>query len=350
MNCMSEPSLPISSSTVELYRPLPVTAVHRPRQRYWLHGLLLLVTCFTTLVVGSRMQYNFDHNHPALWLDDNSPSMFPAEWIVTHPARLWGGLSFAGTLMLILLAHEMGHYLYCEYYGVWATLPFFIPGPPLFGTFGAFIRIRSPIRSRTALFDIGIAGPIAGFVVACGVLAVSFGLSKPIPAAFVRDVVGGGPSYELGFPLIFEIARHLYAMVNIHSTGALPLNRVLLHPTAIAAWVGMFATALNLLPGGQLDGGHIIFSLAPRAHRLVSRLTILILLPMGCFLWTGWFIWAVLLQLSSLRHPQVAEFPRVSGGRLWLAGFALLMLIVTLAPAPFLHMSLVELIRDFRQH
>jgi len=134
-----------------------------------------------------------------------------------------------------------------------------------------------------------------------------------------------------------------------HGVASLPLNRVLLHPCAIAAWVGMFATSLNLLPGGQLDGGHIVFSLAPRAHKFVSRLTILILLPMGYYLWAGWFLWAILLQLSSFRHPQVAELPRISGVRAWLALFALVMLVLTLTPAPFQHASVPEMIRQFRQ-
>jgi membrane-associated protease RseP (regulator of RpoE activity) len=127
------------------------------------------------------------------------------------------------------------------------------------------------------------------------------------------------------------------------------LNRLLLHPTAIAAWVGMFATTLNLLPGGQLDGGHIVFSLAPRIHKFVSRLTILILLPMAYYLWTGWLVWAILLQLSSLRHPQLAEWPQVSGARTWLAVFALLMLVLTMMPAPFAHSSVPEMVRQFRQ-
>jgi membrane-associated protease RseP (regulator of RpoE activity) len=110
----------------------------------------------------------------------------------------------------------------------------------------------------------------------------------------------------------------------------------------------MFATTLNLLPGGQLDGGHIVFSLAPRIHKFVSRLTILILLPMAYYLWTGWFVWAILLWLSSFRHPQVAEWPKVSGGRTWLAVFALLMLAFTLTPAPSAHASLPEVVREFR--
>jgi membrane-associated protease RseP (regulator of RpoE activity) len=222
-------------------------------------------------------------------------------------------------------------------------LPFFIPAPTLIGTLGAFIRIRSPIRSRTALFDIGIAGPIAGFVVAVAVLSVSLGFSKPIPLGMPN------PDLEIGFPLIFHLLHRLLASASAaKGVGLLPLNRVILHPTAIAAWVGMFATSLNLLPGGQLDGGHIVFSLAPRAHKFVSRLTILILLPMAYYLWTGWFVWAILLQLSSLRHPQVADWPRVSGIRAWLAVFALVMLILTLTPAPFGHASVPEVVRQIR--
>jgi len=322
---------------------MPVYAARQPRQRYWLNVLLLLLTCFTTLVVGARMQYNFAHGQSVLSMDDSAAPLFPARWAFSHPARLLLGLPFAGTLMLILLAHEMGHYLYCKRYGVWATLPFFIPAPTLIGTFGAFIRIRSPIRSRTALFDIGIAGPIAGFVVAFAVLIVSLGLSKAIPAR------APAAALDLGFPLIFQLVhRFLATQSAAHGIARLPLDRVLLHPTAIAAWVGMFATSLNLLPGGQLDGGHIIFSIAPRAHKFVSRLTVLILLPMAYYLWFGWFVWAILLQLSSLRHPQVAEWPRVSGGRAWLAVFALLMLALTLTPAPFGHASFQEFLREFR--
>ena len=322
---MSEPTPPIASSTVEYLRPIPVYAARQPRQRYWLHALLLLLTCVTTLVVGAHMQHNFALGRPAFLLDD-SPAMFRVPWALQQPSRLLLGIPFAGTLMLILMAHEMGHYLYCKRYGVWATLPFFIPAPTLIGTFGAFIRIRSPIRSRTALFDIGIAGPIAGFVVALGVLAVSLGLSRPIPP--------GAPAadLEVGFPLIFQLMHRWLAS----GATAVPLDRMLLHPAAIAAWVGMFATALNLLPGGQLDGGHIVFSIAPRAHRWISWGTTIALLFMAYYFSYVWLMWAVLLRLSSLRHPQVAEWPKVSGGRIVLAGFAVLMLVLTVMPTPLM--------------
>lgn len=350
---MSEPTPSTVSSTLEYYRALPERVPSRPKQRYWLHILLLLATCFTTLVMGARMQYNFQHNRPALSFGDDpivdregqreTVPFFPAEWARSHPERLLGGLPFMATLMLFFLAHEMGHYLYCRHYGVYATLPFFIPIPIGVGTMGAIILIRSRIRSRTALFDIGIAGPIAGFVVALAALIVSLTWSKPMRFALGPD------DYQLGYPLIFHVLHRLLTLTGlIRGSSVVPLDRMLLHPTAIAAWVGMLATSLNLLPGGQLDGGHIIFSIAPRAHKIVSRLTILILLPMAYFLWLGWLIWACLLWLSSLRHPQVAEWPRVSGARIWLAAFALLMLVLTIIPAPMAHSSLRETLPEPR--
>src|SRR5580693_8901185 len=206
---MSEPTPPVASSNVEYLRPMPVYAAPQPRQRYWLHVLLLLATCFTTLVMGARMQYNFQHGQAALSMGDDSLPYFPAGWILSHPARLLGGLPFMATLMLFFMAHEMGHYLYCRRYGVYATLPFFIPMPTPIGTMGAIIVIRSRIRSRTALFDIGIAGPIAGFVVALVVLVVALGWSKPMHASL------GPGDYELGYPLIFEATRRVLLGMNL---------------------------------------------------------------------------------------------------------------------------------------
>jgi membrane-associated protease RseP (regulator of RpoE activity) len=349
---MSDPIPSLAYRSADESRPVVQWVPHPPGQIYWLHALLLLLTCFTTLVVGARMQANFMLGKPAFSLDDDAMPLFPARWILEHPwSRLRLGVPFAATLMLILLAHEMGHYLYCKRYRVWATLPFFIPAPTLFGTLGAFIRIRSPIRSRTALFDIGIAGPIAGFLVSVGVLWVSLGFSKPFPVLMRTDPL----DHQIGFPLIFQLMHRLLASQSgAHGIALLPLNRVLLHPSAIAAWLGMLVTSLNLLPVGQLDGGHIVFSIAPRAHKFVSRLTVLILLPMGYFLGVGWLFWgivlAVLMLSNGFGHPQVAELPRVSGLRAWLALFALAMLVLTLTPAPFQHTSLPEIVREFRGH
>src|SRR3954454_12891092 len=271
------------------FTPQPVDvflAPARPRQRYWLHALLLLTTIFTTLMVGTQLEANFLQGKAIFTLGPDILPLFPIHYILEQPSRLLMGIPFSLGLMTILLAHEMGHYVFCLRYGVYATLPFFIPAPTLIGTMGAFIRIKSPIRTRTALFDIGIAGPIAGFIVAVFVLLVALMLSKPAPPGLDQGEV------VLGFPLIFKFANWFFM------GDAMPLEKMLLHPMAVAAWAGMFATALNLLPGGQLDGGHILYALGPRLHRYVSRLTIAILIPMSFFFWAGWVLWAALLALT----------------------------------------------------
>src|SRR5437870_2796089 len=335
---MSDHSPPITV-VPESYGGREVWVVQPRKPRYWLHILLLLVTTFTTLVVGARMQDNFRRNLPALYTGNESLPIFPVRWAV-HGSNLALGVPFSFCLMIILLSHEMGHYLFCRYYGVAATLPFFIPFPTLIGTLGAFIRIRSPIRSRSALFDIGIAGPIAGFVVALTVLIFAMPYSKVGTPPVISDI-------QLGYPLIFKLVWAILPLADIHG-GSSPMSDIYFHPMAIAVWVGMFATALNLLPGGQLDGGHIVFSLAPRAHRIVSRLTILALIPMAIYFWLGWMVWAVLLRISGMRHPMVADWPGISGARRWLAVFALLMLVLTLTPAPFAHSSLMHVLREWR--
>jgi membrane-associated protease RseP (regulator of RpoE activity) len=339
--------LPPSSSTTEYYRPVPVYAARPPKTRWWLHLFLLLLTIFTTLVVGARMEFNFLHDQPAFAMNDDQIPFFPLRWALTPPAHLLLGIPFASTLMLILLAHEMGHYLCARYYGVHATLPFFIPAPTLIGTLGAFIRIRSPIRSRAALFDIGIAGPIAGFVVAVAVLCFALPHSKLLASAAT------GSDIQLGYPLIFRLAWSALPLPQLKA-GASAFHAIYFHPTAIAAWVGMFATALNLLPGGQLDGGHIVFAIAPRAHRLVSWLTILTLLVLSIYYWTGWLVWAILLRITGTRHPMVAEWPPVTVARRWLAGFALVMLaltfaIIPLSVAPGGHSSLRDVLPDIAE-
>ncbi len=324
---MSDPTPP-SLPAYEVLPPIEVFVAPRRRRRYWLHGLLLLLTIFSTLVVGARLEDNFLNNRPAFSLSEGTLPLFHVIWATAEPSRLLLGIPFAATLMLILLAHEMGHFLYCVRYGVHATLPFFIPAPTLIGTLGAFIRIKSPIRTRAALFDIGIAGPIAGFVVATITLLFSLTLTKPMPLHVPpSDVL-------LGYPLVFHLAHQLLALVGQSGAGQVPLYAAYLHPTAIAAWVGMFATALNLLPGGQLDGGHLIYALVPRAHKWVSRLAVLVLLPMGIWWWEGWLVWALLLGISGLRHPQVPEWPGI-GGRRWVLGMvALAMLVLTFMPVP----------------
>jgi Zn-dependent protease len=318
---MSEPASPFPTALEWEPQPQPgVWVIPPPRQRWWLYGLFFVLTMFSTTVVGARMQFNFLHQQPVFSYDD-SLSLFPIGWIAHHPANLLLGLPFSLTLMFILFAHEMGHYLYARHYRVHVTPPLFVPCPylSLFGTLGAFIRIKSPIPSRAALFDIGIAGPIAGFIPACVALVYGLSLSHSITSPAASEI-------RLGFPLVFDLAARL-----LHIAG--PLSALSLHPIAAAAWVGMFATALNLLPCGQLDGGHIVFSISPRLHRWISRLTIFALVPLGKYFWTGWFLWAVMLALT-LRHPRVPRYPEVSGGRRALALCAALMLVLAFTPAP----------------
>ncbi|HEV7217964.1 MAG TPA: site-2 protease family protein [Terriglobales bacterium] len=324
-------SISAVSSTTDFYRPMPVYVVERRPQRYWLHILLLIATIFTTLVVGARMEFNFLHNQAAFAVGDEFVPFFPIEWALAHPSRLLLGIPFSGTLLLILMAHEMGHYLYCRHYRVYATLPFFIPAPTLIGTLGAVIRIRSPIRTRAALFDIGIAGPIAGFVVSVITLPIALGMSKPMPLGI------GSSALQFGYPLIFEMVhRGLTAALPGYQLAGLPLSRVYMHPIAIAAWVGMFATALNLLPTGQLDGGHIVYALWPRAHRYISWITVIALVFLS-YWYVGWRLWAGLITVMNIitwRQRQAPDYPELRGVRWGIALLGLLMLIVTLAPAP----------------
>ncbi len=328
---MSEPNPSISTSTIEYYQPLLQPEGPPPKERYWHHGLLLLATIFTTLVVGAQLEANFRANLPLFTAGDRGIPFFPIGWVMAHPSRLLLGMPFSFTLLLILLSHEMGHYLYCRYYGVRATLPFFIPAPTVIGTLGAVIRIKAPIRSRVALFDIGIAGPIAGFVVAVATLGVAMTLSKPLASSIPP------PDLLLGYPEIFRIMHFLFRNVEPASIVGLPSSRIYFHPIAIAAWVGMYATALNLLPSSQLDGGHIVYALAPRAHRLISWITIAALAYLGRFNYAWWF-WGGLItamNILTFRQEQAPKEPPLPANRWILAAIGVVMLAVTFTVVPF---------------
>ena len=314
----------VSSSPEISLRQAHELALAASQPRYWLHGLLLIATCFTTLVVGAQLQLNFLHNQPAFSLDE---SLFPLVSMMRHPAQLVLGIPFAATLMLILLAHELGHYITARRYGVQASLPYFIPAPTLIGTLGAFIRIRSRIPSRHALFDIGVAGPIAGFVVALPALVWGTLLSRWEPN------LARASELQLGYPQLFR----LLAPLAQHSAvrAPFPVADIYFHPVAIAAWVGMFATALNLLPGGQLDGGHLIYALWPRAHKWISRALVVALLGMSPFLWPGWLLWAGVLLSFGGRHPYVPPAERLGRMRGALAVLALLIFLLSFTPVPF---------------
>ena len=292
----------------------------KPRERYWLHALLLLLTFFTTSTVGARLAYNFDRNRPAFLEDDMSGVLTGLAHSLTHPLDLWHGLPFSLTLLTILMAHEMGHYITCRYYKIDASLPYFLPAPSLIGTLGAFIRIRSVIYYKKQLFDVGIAGPIAGFIFVLPALAIGLAFSKVIPGiAGQGDLVFSAPG----------ILRFLEALI----FPGVPVADIYLHPIARAAWVGIFATALNLLPIGQLDGGHILYAFIGERHRLLSKIFVAALIPMGYFS-ISWLFWAVLLFFFGLKHPRIYDSAEMGGGRTKLGWLALVMFLVCFSLSP----------------
>ena len=291
-------------------------APSRTRERYWLYSLLFALTLATTCLVGAAMQIDFERN--VLFDLEHSLELFRYFW--SHPAGLVQGLPYSLTLLLILLAHEFGHYVASAFHRVDASLSYFLPSPIL-GTFGAFIRIRSPIYSRRALFDIGIAGPLAGFIFLVPALAVGIAFSKVMPG------IAQAGSHHFGVPMLqWLLERAIFP-------GA-PSADIYLHPVARAAWVGMFATAMNLLPIGQLDGGHILYSFFPARHRSVSKALCILMLPLGLF-WKAWFFWAVLLWWLGRRHPVIYDSSELGAARRKLAWLALAIFILCFTYQPF---------------
>jgi len=298
---------------VEALAPEPT----RPRHRYWLHALLLLLTLATTTVVGAGLAQSFAENRSFDFDADILGYMHA--W--HDPSYLLNGLPFSLTLLTILMFHEMGHYIAARYYGVDVTLPFFLPAPTLIGTLGAFIRIRSRIPSKRALFDIGIAGPLAGFVVLVFPLAAGLSLSKVVPG------IAGRGDLIFGTPLILR----LFEWIQFPGAAA---TDIYLHPAARAAWVGLLATALNLLPIGQLDGGHILYAFLGERTRWLSLLFIGILVPMGFLFAYSWLVWAVLLFLFARRHPPLFDPRPLGRARTWLGIAALVILILSFTASP----------------
>jgi membrane-associated protease RseP (regulator of RpoE activity) len=262
------------------------------QQRYFLHAFLFLLTVLTTLFWGSYSMLLHE-------LKGEAPDLIAYFLqVLNNPSLLYKGVGYSFAIMSILLCHEMGHYLACCYYKINATLPFFLPGPIVWtGTFGAFIRIRAPFPNRKSLFDVGIAGPLAGFIVALPFIYLGIHLSEIVP-----KTATAGQMY-LGDPLIFK----LFSRGNTQD--------LLLHPVGFAAWFACLATSLNLLPIAQLDGGHISYALfGSRAHKITFLfLGGLVGLAVYGFTrsTTAGFQWIfftlillVLMKLSGFRHPR----------------------------------------------
>ena len=284
--------------------------------RYWLHALLAGLTLLSLTVAGAEQARCFAENRAYYFTDDWSG----LGRIWSHPGLLLTGLPYSLSLFSILMAHEMGHYIAARRYGVDVTLPFLLPVPTLIGTFGAFIRIRSRIPTKKALYDIGIAGPLAGFVVLVLVMAIGLSFSHAVPGARANG------------DLIFGTPGLLWLFAQIGFAGV-PTSNILIHPIARAAWVGCLMTALNLLPIGQLDGGHILYAFVGERSRWLSRIFLALMLPLSYFAWS-WLVWAVLLFFVALRHPAIDDHQPLDRARRWLGVAALAVLILCFMLAP----------------
>ncbi len=297
--------------------PAEILFEEAQRQKFpWLNVALFGVTCLSTMIVGTALMEAYTNS-----FGDVLPFLGQ---ILRSPSVLLKGVPFSFAIMTILLAHEMGHYLTCRYYGIDATLPYFIPAPTIVGTMGAFIKIKSPIQHRAALLEVGIAGPIAGFVLAIPTLIIALaksGFAAPDPS---------GAGVELGEPLIFKLLE--FVMGKTPPAG-MSIN---LHPIGFAAWFGFFATALNLLPVGQLDGGHVSYALFGGLHKRISQAFLFTLIPLGLFYWQGWLLWTTVLLFIGLRHPVTLDDSVPLQTRHTALGWiALAMFALCFTPMPF---------------
>ena len=311
-----------------------------PTAREWIrHSVLFLFTCVTTTFAGIVLAApNPSVTEPALsgvlsyilYVPDYYLRLVVAllSFAIAHPTVLSAGLSFAVSLLTILTAHEMGHYLACRYYGVNATLPFFIPAPPLFlaGTFGAFIKMKSPIPTRRALFDIGLAGPLAGFVMLLPIALVG------ILTLQTTSSPAGDNAIIFNDPLLFRI---IAKVTGRNLADAAP------NPYYMAAWIGLLVTSLNLMPVGQLDGGHGTFAaFGPRAHKLLGRLAFITMAAIALlgYLWhssPSGFLYTILLAIMlKVRHPTPDEMEPLGTARIMVAIITLIVFALSFWPFP----------------
>jgi membrane-associated protease RseP (regulator of RpoE activity) len=309
---MGFPSESLEPTLSPYASPYPIERPRRP----WRHIVLFLLTVVTTTLVGAEHFASF-------YLDFGNRQVD-----LTTTQFLLNGLWYSVSILAILGAHEFGHYYVCRYYRVDASLPYFLPAPlPLTGTLGAFIRIRQTIPGKRELFDIGIAGPIAGFLVAIPVLFLGMAMSRVTPLP--PDTRG---FVELGEPLLFKAIAYLFH-------GSPPDGySINMHPMAFAAWFGLLATALNLFPIGQLDGGHISYAVLGRRSTMVTLVTVGALIGLT-FISSSWVVWTVLTVVMLLafgpRHPRTFdEDVPLDRSRLWLAFAALVMFVICFTPAP----------------
>jgi len=271
----------------------------------FIHLILFVLTFFSTLIAGAFFQKGVN--------------------IFNEPWRIIEGLPFSLTLMAILLSHELSHYFTSKRHHTKATLPYFIPVPFSFvGTFGAFIKMKSPIVTRKALIDIGASGPIAGFVLSVIAVMVGLNYSSVIPVADTGKIL------NLGDSLLFSLLSRLILGVPP------PFHEILLHPVAFAGWFGLFVTSLNLIPIGQLDGGHIAYAFLGEKHKFISVILVGTLVLSGFLFWVGWAFWGTVMIVLGLKHPPVIywEVP-LDRTRKIVGVLSLIIFVLTFVPSPF---------------
>ncbi len=277
---------------------------------------LFLLTFITTTGVGTFSYLSFVYYNKSL------TSELIKQYLL-KPEHYLNGLYYSLPLLIILFAHEMGHYLMCKRYEIEATLPYFIPAPTIVGTFGAVIKIKEPFYSKKSLFDVGIAGPLLSFFLSIPVLMYGVSLSKTVAGPMPE----GG--FGLGEPIIFKM------IISLYFTKIPPNADILIHPVAFAGWFGILVTAFNLLPIGQLDGGHILYAVSPKLHNIFAYIIIGFLVIAGFLFWPGWFLWAVLIIIFGTKHPPVFDsYEFIGEKRILLFVLIIIIFIISFTPNP----------------
>ncbi len=301
----------------------------------WLNVVLFIITIFTTFFFGLIHSLSFLYGD----LLNENPEAAVTTAFFKDPQAFFLAVIYTSVLLGILLGHELGHYLTCRHYRINATLPYFIPAPTLIGTLGAFIKIKSPITQKQQLFDIGIAGPLTGFILSLPALAYGISLSKVIPPSALPEE----GALLFGEPLLLKILGSLI-LKDIPSG-----YDILIHPVAFAGWVGILVTSFNLFPVGQLDGGHISYALlGPAKSRALARIMLAVFIIMGVIFWIGWFLWAFIILVLGLRHPRIVdEETPLSPRRRFMGFIALIIFVLSFIPDPLKGYSLFDIFRQF---
>jgi Zn-dependent protease len=324
----------LAALTAPLALPRPPRVVRKALLDYGLPLFLLGLSVLTTTAIGARFMYNFLNGQPAVVSEND---LWPWPWLLAHPGRFHLGWPFSVALLGILLTHEFGHYFACRAHGIRATLPWVLPAPTLSGTAGAVIQIRSRIATRRALVDVGIYGPLAGFLASLFAVTLGLLLSHPASTGHAPALIG------FGEPLTLKLVPRLLAQLH---PGTPAFDQAIRHPVLIAGWVGLFITALNLIPGGQLDGGHLLYALSPRWHRWITLALPVVLLAFGFFFWVGWVLWGAILLIPAMRrHPHVPSNQPLGPQRIALCLLAFVIFALTFAARPFAGSSILNYLR-----